>query len=146
MPLFLAALLLFVHSTALAFDVGHNDKYLVDQFQLYKDYNHQHDINSIQDVPAKNWQNIANNNINLGYTPATVWVKFHISNPQNNRSHRLLDISYPLLDYVSVYQRINDGAVKRIMQSGDRLPFTQRNFKHPNFVSATASIFSENSQ
>ncbi len=123
--------------------MGHNDKYLVDHFQLYKDYNHQHNITSIRKIPTGDWQTVNNNNINLGYTPATVWVKFNISNTQSTTIHRLLDISYPLLDYVSAYQFIDGGTAQRIIHSGDRLPFKQRNFEHPNFVSA---IYMEKNQ
>ncbi len=137
MPLFIIILLLFINSPVQAIELGQSDRYSINQFQLYKDNDHQYDITSIQQVPSENWQKVAKSNISLGYTPATVWVRFNLSNPKNNTPHRLLDISYPLLDYVSVYElSANGSTAKKILQSGDRLPFTQRNFNHPNFVSA----------
>ncbi len=136
MPLLFLCILLLISPHGLAQIVLADGKQVINQFNVFMDYGHQHDANSVQELDGEGWQPITQSSINLGYTQATVWVKFRLSNNQTTDNHRLLDITYPLLDYVSLYQISKGKLPMLILQSGDRLPFSQRNFKHPGFVSA----------
>ena len=135
MRILFLCILLLVCPLALGQDVLPKGKQMVDEFDIFMDFTHQHDAVSVQNLGSNDWQAIHHGNINLGYTQATVWIKLRLSNPHSKPIQRLLDVTYPLLDFVSLYEAFDQQLPKIIMRSGDRLPFTQRTFKHPGFIS-----------
>lgn len=128
----LLALLLFTNIVN-AMEVIESPKLTIDEFWVYQDASHHFNSTSILNVDDSKWQHINEDSINLGYQQSTVWIKFRLDSKLENEKNLLLDINYPLLDYVDLYTVIDNQPLK-LIQSGDSRPFTNRNFKHPNFI------------
>jgi len=107
-------------------------KHTVNDFHVLIDA--QHNYSPTTALKATQWQSIKANTLNLGYTNATVWVMFELSNNQDTDLIRLLDFNYPLLDNISVYKVHGEG-VEDILHTGDNYRFSNRQFAHPNFIS-----------
>ena len=70
--------------------------------------------------------------LNRGYSKAAIWLRLrlNITNPQSlAKVEKVLQIQYPLLDHISVYQVIGDQLDKEWV-TGDSLPFKQRPVDH----------------
>jgi len=85
--------------------------------------------------PHKNihWQKITNDSVNFGYTDAVFWFKLQLINPETVLLKRVLEISYPVLDQIDIYQ-FTDGENPLHTKMGDKQPFYQRPLLHRNFV------------
>ena len=136
MRFILLSILILLSQYSLGLEVLSNEKQIINDFALFIDNNHQYEPRSALGSPASNWANLKQPSINLGYTQATVWVKFTLENRSDLNISRLLDINYPLLDHVTLYRINKKSDYKAIMTSGDRLKFSSRNFAHPNFVNS----------
>ena len=129
-------LLLLLCPSLWATVLNDNNQQAISGIQYFKDEHRHFTASNVVHADLTKWVFIEGNHINLGYTQASAWLRFSISNPSKHSIHRLLDINYPLLDYIEVYQLNNSSAANKILQSGDRLPFSQRNIQHPNFVTS----------
>jgi EAL domain-containing protein (putative c-di-GMP-specific phosphodiesterase class I)/GGDEF domain-containing protein len=134
MPLILFSILILVSHCCLGIEVSTQDKQVIDDFELFIDSNNQYDPESALRAPPDKWLKSSQSAINLGYTQSTIWVRFTLTNSSNSPIQRLLDINYPLLDYVNLYRVLPSQQTQSLMTSGDSLPFTDRNFSHPSFV------------
>lgn len=70
--------------------------------------------------------------INVGLTPAAVWLRITLSNPGRADLERLLEISFPQLHSVRLYVPGDDGYLE--IETGQALPFDMRPVEHRNFV------------
>lgn len=69
-----------------------------------------------------------------GYTTTGYWLKFDLNfDPQLMGKLWLLEIPFPLLDYVALYTPDTENKYK-VTQTGDRSPFSQRAIDTTNFV------------
>ncbi len=68
---------------------------------------------------------------NIGVTNATLWFKVFVP-AQGESTHAILEISDPKLDYVSFFTL--EGDDWKETKTGDRLPYSQREIKHPKFL------------
>ncbi len=102
----------------------------------------QADSITIQDI-LKNqrnlrWTSSAGGTPSFGYVPSPLWLHLKIENVTQSDIHRLLEIAYPLLDNIEVYQvQPDQDAVPQVIgrwKLGDLLPFTQRVIKHRQFL------------
>jgi len=50
------------------------------------------------------WQHVPNDAVNFGYTRAAFWFKLTLSNPETIPLQRVIEIAYPVLDQVGLYQ------------------------------------------
>lgn len=67
------------------------------------------------------WQPLGNNRASFGYTSDEYWFRFYID---ENRSDRILNVGYPLLDQLNIYW-VQANKVERY-QLGDQQPFYDR--------------------
>ena len=134
MHLLLLSILMLISQVCLGLTIQSIEKQTISEFELFVDNSHQYDSSSILTSTGPSWRKYDQSSINLGYTQATVWVKFTLNNPTNESIQRLLDINYPLLDEVNLYEISPKLKSSLIMESGDSLKFNKRNFSHPNFV------------
>ncbi|MGR6873838.1 7TM diverse intracellular signaling domain-containing protein [Pseudomonas sp. HK3] len=128
------ALLMLVSSAVFATSIDHTGQQSVDEFWLFEDPNHHFNGQSVLSFEDDSWQKIEHSGINLGYRSSTVWLKFNLSNATQRPLLKLIDITFPLLDYVTLFE-IKDNRTTTLSETGDSLPFSSRNIKHPNFVS-----------
>lgn len=71
---------------------------------------------------------------NQGYTPSSYWLKFQIEFPAELiDSHWLLEIPFPLLDYVALYTPDANNNYS-VIYTGDRSSFSQRDIDTTDFV------------
>ncbi len=85
------------------------------------------------ETPSHSWETLVDSTPNFGYTQATYWLRFHLVNESAQRADQVIEISYPQLDYLDVYElRPGQPPVKASL--GDRQPFSQRLVDHPNFL------------
>lgn len=70
-----------------------------------------------------------------GYTSSGYWFKFDLNfSPELPNNHRwLLEIPFPLLDYVDLYIPDGNGGFS-VIETGDRRPFSNRVIDTTNFV------------
>jgi EAL domain-containing protein (putative c-di-GMP-specific phosphodiesterase class I)/GGDEF domain-containing protein len=84
-------------------------------------------------VPAEQWQSVSGE-INLGYTRDPHWFRFTLQNTSSQKLKRLIELEYPLLDYVDLYHLTEDGEPILINSTGDHRPFDSRMYEHKHFV------------
>jgi EAL domain-containing protein (putative c-di-GMP-specific phosphodiesterase class I)/GGDEF domain-containing protein len=126
--------ILLAFSNAFSYELTGDGKQYIDEFLLYEDSSNSYTLEQISALHDGSWTSLRSNSLNLGYRSTTVWIKFKLSNPSNKAINRLLDINYPLLDFVSLYEQSPQQDFRLIMESGDSRPFNSRNIMHPNFV------------
>ncbi|MCP4130396.1 MAG: response regulator, partial [bacterium] len=75
--------------------------------------------------------------INLGFTNSVLWIHCRLVYPSQKEFSKnknvLLELGYPLLDYIDCYVFDSAGLVKKIY-TGDKRPFENREVEHRNFV------------
>lgn len=125
--------LLLIPFAPLAFELNDEGKLYVEDLKVYEDTTNRYTIEDILPLPVEKWVPNEGHGLNLGYQTSTVWIKFSITNPYDHPVERILDVNYPLLDYINLYIK-DESNVKTVMTSGDSLPFNSRNIRHPNFV------------
>lgn len=88
---------------------------------------------SFEDVQTRgDWQLQASGNFSQGYNNSAWWLKFELLNTQQANIW-LLEVAYPILDYVTVFIGSPQGQYTNI-EMGDKLPFDSRPIKHRNFL------------
>jgi diguanylate cyclase (GGDEF)-like protein len=87
----------------------------------------------IASIPDEQWQSAAGE-INLGYTRQPHWFRFTLRNTSTRKLERLIELKYPLLDYVDFYRLTDDGEPELINSTGDHRPFSSRMLKHKHFI------------
>ena len=84
-----------------------------------------------KNLPQFDWA--TNNNLSFGYSKSIYWIYVCITNSEDFVLSRLLEIDYPVLDYIHIYEYQNESLVNMITL-GDKYPFNERIVDHPNFI------------
>ncbi len=71
--------------------------------------------------------------INFGYTQDVFWFHIPLENVSRRTVERLLNVSYPLLDHISVYL-FSGNKLTHSYATGDALPFDHRPINHRQFL------------
>jgi two-component system, sensor histidine kinase LadS len=71
----------------------------------------------------------AGREVSLGYSRSAYWIRFAVANPSDAPIDWLLELGYPHLDYIELY----DGSGKH-WQTGDMRPFSARPLPHAHFL------------
>ncbi|MCG8315951.1 MAG: ATP-binding protein [Pseudomonadales bacterium] len=82
-----------------------------------------------------NWRISGETGLSFGYTKSSYWIRVFINNESESIQQRFIEIAYPVLDYIEVYEFRNDLQVNNY-QFGDQLPFNDRPINHSNFLVA----------
>jgi signal transduction histidine kinase len=69
----------------------------------------------------------------FGATSSVYWVRFTIGNETTAEKRWLLELDFPLMDYLDLYVPVEDGGFE-LMQAGDMRPMIIRKFRHRNPV------------
>ncbi len=82
---------------------------------------------------SADWKKTEAEAVNFGFTRSVYWFRFAVGNQGYGGRDILLEINYPMLDYVDLY--IPDGAGSyRNKKSGDLLPFSNWEIKDRNIM------------
>ena len=71
-------------------------------------------------------------NLSLGFTSSKYWVRFKLENSTQKNSIYYLETARPITDVANLYVVNKDSIIK--YQSGDQIPFKQRQVDHRNTV------------
>lgn len=92
------------------------------------------DLNALLHDPEQfTWQKQNEDVPNFGFDTAPYWFWFEVENTTLSKVRWLLDISYPILDYVDVYLQYDNGDVQQ-WHTGDSVSAANREFPHRHFI------------
>lgn len=89
-------------------------------------------LEDVMQVPESDWQP-APEDINKGYDSRGHWFRIQLDNKSGQNLDRLLEIAYPLLDFIEFYE-VSRGQLIRKIITGDELPFSARPIANTSFV------------
>ena len=104
------------------------------QIEWIEDSTNQLTFKQVQQLPKSAFTNASKYTFNKGYTSSGYWLRFRLNfSEELIDSPWLLEIPFPLLDYVALYSpdKHNDYDV---FYTGDRSPFSQRDLNTTDFV------------
>jgi len=87
-------------------------------------------LNSYSQKP---WKKSTADTLSFGYTGSAYWIKATLINDTDEQQSRLIEIAYPVLDYLDIYF-VHQGKIKSMYTLGDKQPFSNRPIKHRHFV------------
>lgn len=92
------------------------------------------DIRNIMATDALRWQVVSHEAPNYGFAQQPHWFRFRVQNTAQHASELLLEIAYPLLDEVRLYQV--DVALNEHRQviTGVMVPIDERPYYHHNLI------------
>ncbi len=79
------------------------------------------------------WQKSARENLNLGFTSIPYWFRVTVNNPFNEAKTRLLELAYPLHNYLEFYQ-VGEGGVLAEVKVSDVRTTKDGLIEHRNIV------------
>lgn len=80
---------------------------------------------------TNNWRKVEGDNIIGGFTNSVYWVRFTVENTQDTDEHWILEVDYPIIDFIELYQPSKTGQYIKTL-AGDRYPFNQRPIDYHN--------------
>ncbi|MGP4843753.1 EAL domain-containing protein [Marinobacter sp. 1Y8] len=89
-------------------------------------------LNDVMQLTESDWQT-APDDINKGYDNRVHWFRIELNNSSGQDLDRLLEIAYPLLDFIEFYEVRNNQLIRKII-TGDELPFSARPIANTSFV------------
>jgi EAL domain-containing protein (putative c-di-GMP-specific phosphodiesterase class I)/GGDEF domain-containing protein len=79
------------------------------------------------------WKAISEDTPNFGYQKYPYWYRYELKNDTTSLKEQIIEISYPLLDYVDFYE-FENGELLQEIHIGDREPYSKRIIDHPNLL------------
>ncbi|MFT4764737.1 MAG: signal transduction histidine kinase/CheY-like chemotaxis protein [Oleispira sp.] len=99
-----------------------------------EDNTNQLTFETIRQLPQSSFTRGTQYTFNKGYTSSGYWLRFRLNIPAELIDNPwLLEIPFPLLDYVALYSPDKNDKYS-VIYTGDRSPFSQRNFDTTDFV------------
>lgn len=136
--LLLAMLSLLTMTTSQANDIVINNQNpvynLSPQLEIHQDDSGQTRISDFLRNPDQYaWFRSPNTVPNFGYSDSIFWFKITVRNEHTHKKEWLLNVDYPLHDYLDLYY-ISEDTIIRSYHVGDRLPHQHRPIDHRNFI------------
>jgi len=91
------------------------------------------DLAAVLAMPDSAWRAGAGKVLKLGYDDLAWWVRLSIGNDSADEKHLLLDVGWPLLDYLDVYV-LKDSQTLTHWATGDQRPYANRPVDARTFV------------
>jgi two-component system, sensor histidine kinase LadS len=137
LPVLFASMLVALGTRAQAEDIDvaalQGSQSVTLQARIYLDHSERATFEQVSEETFAHNFTISDEEISRGMERKPLWLTFRATNNGNQHKTWLLDLSYPHLDYVSLYVVRPNGVVQRI-HTGDMLPFAQRPIAQPNFL------------
>lgn len=99
---------------------------------VYQDPSGELDWPDIQKLPPSAFQPLGQSHANLGKSDAQLWFHFKLEQHTPQALYGYLEVSYPMLDSIRLYQRDNQQLIEH-PAAGDTQPFEQRPVAVRNF-------------
>ncbi|MBU2511257.1 PAS domain S-box protein [bacterium] len=103
------------------------------ELDYYEDVGGALTIKDIQEAKDIKWVDNPNDYINFGYSSSAFWLKFELDNLSESSRRIYLELDFSSGDFVDLYIVKKDGTVE-VRETGDQLPFHNRQIKDRNFV------------
>lgn len=100
--------------------------------QFFEDPGLSHTIESIRTTHIP-WNTYHQDVFNAGYSKSNWWLKFELVNKGTDQQSYIMEVDYPVLDYIDVYFEENQ-QITTYHEMGDKLPFEQRPVQHRLFL------------
>jgi diguanylate cyclase len=91
------------------------------------------DLAAVLATPDAAWRAETGHVLKLGYEDSAWWLRFSIRNDSSLEKQLLLDVGWPLLDYLDVYI-LRDGETQTHWATGDQRPYASRPLDARTFV------------
>ena len=82
---------------------------------------------------TQDWQPIARQSPNFGFTTDVYWFRFHLQNNSGKVLSRSIELPIPFLDHVRLYHLVGQ-TLQTQYSLGDEQPFAQRAVRNRNFI------------
>ncbi|WP_022963217.1 hybrid sensor histidine kinase/response regulator [Halopseudomonas pelagia] len=92
---------------------------------LVEDPGGQLSVSQLRGNLSLDWRPISGKYTNMGKTGSAWWIRFAINNPFESTISGVLEINYPILDNLQLFQFMPDGALRE-QHSGDHLDMANR--------------------
>jgi two-component system, sensor histidine kinase LadS len=93
---------------------------------------------TIEQVSSPNFDRLFINNKqdkpNYGYTSNVYWSRVCVQNPEDKPQEMWLEVDYPLLDHVALYEIYGKGIIGKERKSGDKMVFGAREIDYQTFI------------
>ena len=106
---------------------------LVSRLDLLEDPGQGLDLDAVVTLPDSRWQVNPHQDIQVGFSTSAWWVRFSLTNQTGQDQRRVLQVDWPLLDWVDLYQ-IHGAEVVGSWQTGDQRPFATRPLETHDFA------------
>ncbi|HPU88581.1 MAG TPA: 7TM diverse intracellular signaling domain-containing protein [Spirochaetota bacterium] len=80
------------------------------------------------------WRPVHSATHNFGFTRSAFWVRLAVANEYPRAMDWYMEIGYPMLDHIELYQ--SGPAGWEVRRTGDQYPFAQRDIEYRNFMFA----------
>jgi two-component system, sensor histidine kinase LadS len=98
----------------------------------YEDASGQADFSNVMTLPASDWKDNKGQTASAGYTNSTYWIKTKL--PSWTDGERLLVLSFPLIEHITLYRLQKHGALLSPETMGAARPFEERRVHSESFV------------
>ena len=127
-------------AAALTFDEHTRQLPLGPALQVFEDLRGSARISDVSSPAlAASFQPLSQPVLNVGYTDSAYWLCLDLDyRPQQASGQQtwLLELAYPPLDHVDLYQEDGQGGFTLVSRSGDAWPFSQRQIKQSTYLFA----------
>ncbi|MFT5729708.1 MAG: diguanylate cyclase (GGDEF)-like protein [Desulforhopalus sp.] len=108
--------------------------YLIDgAIKSFEDKSTNKSIQNIRNIPPETWTLEYASAPSFGFSNSAFWLNLTICGSQNPDKNIVLEVGYPLLDFVDLYVVENEKIILA-SKSGDQIAFSQRPEQHRNFL------------
>jgi len=97
----------------------------------------------LEEKAAPHWKAVLADNIIGGFTESVYWVRFTVENTSTNPIPWVLEVDYPILDFIELYlPKLNHEGLLAYEKTlaGDQLPFSERPIRYRNISFPITSL------
>lgn len=105
----------------------------VPALEVLEDPTHLLQFDAVRQQPAGRWMQLGHNTPSFGFSRNIYWVRFSHQNPLAKKQRLYVDVGYPLLGDVTLYQWDGRQWVGE-RHLGSQLPFSERRVQHRNLI------------
>lgn len=105
----------------------------VNRFDVLEDPGLSLDLDAVLALPDSRWHANPHPDVQVGFSTSAWWVRFSLTNQTGQDQRRVLQVDWPLLDWVDLYQ-LHGAEVVGIWQTGDQRPFATRPLETRDFA------------
>lgn len=103
-----------------------NEPYLARSADLLEDTSQTLDLTTVQSLPESHWVPVQADVLPISYSRSAWWVRLKVTNSGDQTERRVLEVGWPLLDWLDMFVIGEDGRTLTETRIGDQRPFADR--------------------